>query len=52
VTPFRDRTMELLDDATQLDRIVRAGTERAAAIADATLRDVFDRVGFVPATAR
>jgi tryptophanyl-tRNA synthetase len=52
VTPFRDKTMELLDDAEQLDRIIRDGTERAAAIAEATLRDVFDRVGFVAAPGR
>jgi len=52
VTPFRDRVLELLDDATELDRIVRDGTERARSIADATLRDVFDRVGFVTATPR
>ena len=52
VTPFRDRTMELLDDAEQLDRIIRDGTERAGAIAEATLRDVFDRVGFVAAPGR
>ena len=48
VTPFRNRTLELLDDRDQLDAIIRDGTERARAIAEATLRDVVDRVGFLP----
>jgi len=47
VTPFRDRTLELMEDTSQLDEIVRDGTARAATIAQDTLRDVFDRVGFV-----
>jgi tryptophanyl-tRNA synthetase len=48
VTPFRDRTLELLDDPTELDHILRAGAQRANEIAEATLRDIYDRVGFVP----
>ncbi|MEO5852700.1 MAG: tryptophan--tRNA ligase [Nocardioides sp.] len=52
VTPFRNRTLELLDDSTHLDGILREGAARAGAIAEATLRDVYERVGFVPATAR
>lgn len=49
VTPFRDRTLELLDDRAELDAIVRIGTEKAAAVAQRTLADVYDRVGFVAA---
>jgi len=49
VTPFRDRTMELLDDRAQLDAIVREGAERAGAVAERTLADVYERVGFVKA---
>jgi tryptophanyl-tRNA synthetase len=49
VTPFRDRTLELLDDRAELDAIVRSGTEKAAAVAERTLADVYDRVGFVSA---
>lgn len=49
VTPFRDRTFELLDDRAQLDAVLRSGAEQASAVAEATLRDVYDRVGFVPA---
>jgi tryptophanyl-tRNA synthetase len=48
VTPFRDRTLELLDDRAQLDRVVAAGAERAEAVAQRTLADVYDRVGFLP----
>jgi tryptophanyl-tRNA synthetase len=48
VTPFRDRTFELLEHPTELDQILRAGAERANAIADRTLADIYDRVGFVP----
>jgi tryptophanyl-tRNA synthetase len=46
VTPFRDRTLELLQDPQHLLDILEAGREQAAAIAEATLRDVFERVGF------
>jgi tryptophanyl-tRNA synthetase len=46
VTPFRDRTLELLDDQTHLTGILERGRQAAAEIAEATLRDVFQRVGF------
>ncbi len=52
VTPFRDRTLELLDDRTHLTDVLRAGAEQAGAIAEATLADVYQRVGFVPASAQ
>jgi tryptophanyl-tRNA synthetase len=47
VTPFRERTLELLDDQSYLTEVLRRGAERAHAVADATLRDVYQRVGFV-----
>jgi len=47
VTPFRDRTLELLDDRAQLDAILDAGAAKAAAVAERTLADVYERVGFV-----
>lgn len=50
VTPFRNRTLELLEDRAQLDAVLRDGAARANAVAEQTLRDVYDRVGFVPAT--
>ena len=48
VTPFRDRTLELLEDRAELDAVLRRGTEKANAVAESTLADVYDRVGFVP----
>ena len=47
VTPFRDRTLELLGDRAQLDGILAAGAARANEVAERTLADVYDRVGFV-----
>jgi tryptophanyl-tRNA synthetase len=49
VTPFRDRTLELLGDQQHLMDVLEAGRERASEIAEATLRDVFQRVGFAAA---
>ena len=50
VTPFRDRTLELLDDQAYLTAVLQKGAETAGAVAEATLRDVYQRVGFVAAT--
>jgi tryptophanyl-tRNA synthetase len=47
VTPFRDRTLELLEDRGELDRVLEAGAETAGEVAGRTLADVYDRVGFV-----
>jgi tryptophanyl-tRNA synthetase len=47
VTPFRDRTLELLDDQTHLSKVLTDGADTARAVAEGTLRDVYDRVGFV-----
>ena len=47
VTPFRDRTLELLDDQTQLSAVLEQGRRQATEVAEATLRDVWQRVGFV-----
>jgi tryptophanyl-tRNA synthetase len=49
VTPFRTRTLELLEDTAQLDAILAAGAERAREVAAPTLARVYDAVGFVPA---
>ncbi|WP_207454638.1 tryptophan--tRNA ligase [Desertivibrio insolitus] len=46
--PVRERTLELLDDPAELDRLLARGAERAAEIADATLRRAYDAVGFLP----
>jgi tryptophanyl-tRNA synthetase len=47
VTPFRNRTLELLEDRSELDAILLAGAETAGAVAERTLADVYERVGFV-----
>jgi tryptophanyl-tRNA synthetase len=49
VTPFRDRTLELLDDQAYLTDVLRQGAATAGAVAEATLRDVYQRVGFAAA---
>jgi tryptophanyl-tRNA synthetase len=49
VTPFRDKTLDLLDDQTYLLDVLRRGAEQARSVAEATLRDVYQRVGFVAA---
>jgi tryptophanyl-tRNA synthetase len=46
--PIRARTLELLDDPAELDRVLAGNAERAAAIADATLAKVYDRIGLLP----
>jgi tryptophanyl-tRNA synthetase len=48
VTPFRNRTLELMQDKAQLDALLGDGAEKANAVAARTLADVYDRVGFVP----
>ncbi|MDR6175847.1 tryptophanyl-tRNA synthetase [Nocardioides zeae] len=47
VTPLRDRALALLEDRSALDEVLASGAERARAVADRTLADVYDRVGFV-----
>jgi tryptophanyl-tRNA synthetase len=47
-TPYRDRTLALLADPAELDRILALGAERARDVASATLARVYDSVGFLP----
>jgi tryptophanyl-tRNA synthetase len=49
--PFSKRMAELLADPAEIDRVLARGAERARPIAEATVRDVYERVGFVPAAA-
>jgi tryptophanyl-tRNA synthetase len=48
VTPFRERTLELLDDPAELDAVLRRGAAKARAVASRTLADVYEHVGFLP----
>ncbi len=47
VTPLRERTQGYLDDAAHLDKLLAIGAEKARAVASVTLRDVYDKVGFI-----
>jgi tryptophanyl-tRNA synthetase len=49
VTPFRARTLELLEDRAELESALARGAERARAVASRTLETVYERIGFVPA---
>ena len=46
--PFSKRVNELMDDPGEIDRVLAIGAERARAVADATVAEVYDKVGFVP----
>jgi tryptophanyl-tRNA synthetase len=46
--PIRARTLELLADPAELDRVLALNADRAAEIANATLATVYDRVGLLP----
>jgi tryptophanyl-tRNA synthetase len=48
VTPFRARTLELMEDTAELDAILRRGAARAREVASHTLADVYRHVGFLP----
>ena len=45
--PFQRRMAELLDDPAELDRVLASNADRAAEVADATLADVYDKVGLL-----
>lgn len=47
LTPIRTRTLELLDDPAELDRLLLAGAAKAREVASATVADVYERVGFM-----
>ncbi|HET7399827.1 MAG TPA: tryptophan--tRNA ligase [Intrasporangium sp.] len=52
LTPFRERTLELMGDPAQLDKILADGAERAREVAEATVRRVYDTVGLLPSASR
>ncbi|MCX8528726.1 MAG: tryptophan--tRNA ligase [Rhodoluna sp.] len=47
IEPIRNRTEELLSDPAELDRLLANGAARAAAVAELTLANVYDRIGFL-----
>jgi tryptophanyl-tRNA synthetase len=46
--PVRERTLALLNDPAELDRMLAVNAARAEEIADATLARVYDALGFLP----
>jgi tryptophanyl-tRNA synthetase len=48
--PMRARALELLADPAELDRILATGAERANAIAQPKLAQIYSRVGLLPYT--
>jgi tryptophanyl-tRNA synthetase len=49
VRPIQERTRGYLDDPAQLDKLLGVGAEKARSVASVTLRNVYDRVGFLAA---
>ncbi|MPZ67251.1 MAG: hypothetical protein GEU83_17695 [Pseudonocardiaceae bacterium] len=47
VTPLRDELKIYTDDPAELDKVLARGADRARAVAADTVRDVYDRIGFV-----
>jgi tryptophanyl-tRNA synthetase len=47
LTPIRERTLELMEDPAELDRILAYGAGKASERAERKLADVYDRLGFV-----
>lgn len=47
--PFREKTLQLLDDRGELERVLAEGAERAREVASTTLTAVYDRIGLLPA---
>ena len=47
LSPIRDEMIRLLDDPTELDRVLNRGGDRADAIAQVTLNEVKEIVGFL-----
>lgn len=45
LAPVRERTLELLADPAELDRLLAANADRAAEVADATLRRALEAMG-------
>ncbi|MFY0670834.1 MAG: tryptophan--tRNA ligase [Aquiluna sp.] len=46
--PMQARTKELLSDSVELDRLLALGAEKASEIAEQTLADVYQKLGFIP----
>ncbi|GAA2043304.1 tryptophan--tRNA ligase [Agromyces tropicus] len=47
VAPIRERTLELMEDPAELDRLLAIGADKASERAERTLATAYDRVGFL-----
>jgi tryptophanyl-tRNA synthetase len=47
VTPVRDKVKSYLDDPAELDKVLARGAERAREVASATVKRVYDKIGFL-----
>jgi tryptophanyl-tRNA synthetase len=47
VRPIQERTATYLGDPAQLDKLLAIGAEKARAVSTVTLRDVYERIGFL-----
>ncbi|MDT5153873.1 MAG: tryptophanyl-tRNA synthetase [Mycobacterium sp.] len=52
VTPIKARVDEMLADVAELESALAAGAERANEVSAKTLQRVYDRLGFLPMSAR
>jgi tryptophanyl-tRNA synthetase len=48
LAPIRKQTLELLDNRSHLEKILKAGAQKAETVADKTLADVYNKVGLIP----
>lgn len=48
VRPIREKANQLLNDKTELHRLLKAGAEKAQDIAAKTLAQVYEKIGFLP----
>ncbi|MBO0811262.1 MAG: tryptophan--tRNA ligase [Microlunatus sp.] len=46
--PYRERTVELLEERTELEKILAEGAAHAREVAHATIKDVYAKVGLLP----
>jgi tryptophanyl-tRNA synthetase len=47
ITPVQAKVKSYLDDTAELDKVLARGAERARSVASETLKQVYDRVGFL-----
>jgi tryptophanyl-tRNA synthetase len=46
VKPFREKTLALLNDEKELNSLMNEGAQKAEKVAAATLKSVYEKVGF------